>query len=337
MKQLELNMALGGSRLGELKPRDVNINSERLVTNTLSRLHRVQRWGNFIAGFSVEFVTSCLEGLDPQDGLVLDPFTGCGTTFVASQNLGFSGIGFEPHNIFHTIASAKTGEYSLTDLQCVSERLRSQGEPLVLSVKASAFLLKMFPEQELRRILVSSAQLKHLDERLRPLGVTIFLRACELACGSQTDGIYKAPGTAKKHIPFDVALHDTVNMFLEDIRSPWYLERHRQSSVTAICRASSTDMSRVDSSSAIACITSPPYLNNFDYAEMTRMHSYLLGWATNWQEITETVRLKLVTRCATFPGCHNEETSLRCAVLSRHKRKEVWRWILTRSSSRCTA
>ena len=43
------------------------------------------------------------------------------------------------------------------------------------------------------------------------------------------------------------------------------------------------------------------------------------------------------TRCATFPGCHNEETSLRCAVLSRHKRKEVWRWILTRSSSRCTA
>lgn len=33
---------------------------ERLPTNTLSHKHRVQRWANFIAGYSVEFVEQCL-------------------------------------------------------------------------------------------------------------------------------------------------------------------------------------------------------------------------------------------------------------------------------------
>jgi hypothetical protein len=42
---------------------------------------------------------------------------------------------------------------------------------------------------------------------------------------------------------------------------------------------SSTNMKDLESNSVISCITSPPYLNNFDYAEMTRMHLYI--WLTD--------------------------------------------------------
>ncbi|MEN8221504.1 MAG: DNA methylase, partial [Pseudomonadota bacterium] len=46
-------------------------------------------------------------------------------------------------------------------------------------------------------------------------------------------------------------------------------------------------------------ITSPPYLNNFDFAEMTRLHLYLLGWADSWKHITQRVRKDLITNTTT--------------------------------------
>ena len=62
---------------------------------------------------------------------------------------------------------------------------------------------------------------------------------------------------------------------------------------------SSTDIGEIDSESIGICITSPPYLNNFDYAEMTRMHLYLLGWAGSWGEISTSVRNELITNTTT--------------------------------------
>jgi hypothetical protein len=44
--------------------------------------------------------------------------------------------------------------------------------------------------------------------------------------------------------------------------------------------------------------TSPPYLNNFDYADRTRLEMYVMGDAKTWGDITSKVRTKLIT-CAT--------------------------------------
>ena len=44
-------------------------NSVRLPTNTLSTGSRIQRWANFIAGFSIEFVEQCLAHRDPQNDI----------------------------------------------------------------------------------------------------------------------------------------------------------------------------------------------------------------------------------------------------------------------------
>ena len=58
-------------------------------------------------------------------------------------------------------------------------------------------------------------------------------------------------------------------------------------------------MKKVSDDSVCCIVTSPPYLNNFDYAEMTRMQLYLLGWADGWGQISEKVRMKLVTNTTT--------------------------------------
>jgi hypothetical protein len=45
---------------------------------------------------------------------------------------------------------------------------------------------------------------------------------------------------------------------------------------------------------ADAIVTSPPYLNNFDYADATRLELYFWGVARNWAEMCSTVRSGMV-------------------------------------------
>ena len=41
--------------------------------------------------------------------------------------------------------------------------------------------------------------------------------------------------------------------------------------------------------------TSPPYLNNLDYGEVSKVHSHFFEMTNDWNDITEKVRRKLVT------------------------------------------
>lgn len=45
--------------------------------------------------------------------------------------------------------------------------------------------------------------------------------------------------------------------------------------------------------------TSPPYLNNFDYADRTRLELYFFGEANTWGDISQQIRTKLMTSATT--------------------------------------
>jgi len=47
------------------------------------------------------------------------------------------------------------------------------------------------------------------------------------------------------------------------------------------------------------CITSPPYLNNLDYGEVSKVPSHFFGITNDWHDITEKVRHNLVTAATT--------------------------------------
>ncbi|MFN4253580.1 MAG: hypothetical protein ACK4Q5_01060, partial [Saprospiraceae bacterium] len=55
----------------------------------------------------------------------------------------------------------------------------------------------------------------------------------------------------------------------------------------------------VEPDSADHIFTSPPYLNNFDYADRTRLEMYFMGEAKNWGEISTKIRTKLMTSATT--------------------------------------
>jgi len=49
------------------------------------------------------------------------------------------------------------------------------------------------------------------------------------------------------------------------------------------------------SGSGTACVASPPYLNNFDYADATRLELYFWGDVTTWGDMCREVRADMVT------------------------------------------
>ena len=63
---------------------------------------------------------------------------------------------------------------------------------------------------------------------------------------------------------------------------------------------SSTDVTKYLSNESVNHVfTSPPYLNNFDYSDRTRLELYFWGFAKNWKDITDKVRSRLMTSATT--------------------------------------
>ncbi|MDM8558079.1 DNA methyltransferase [Candidatus Parabeggiatoa sp. HSG14] len=273
--------------------------SEKLPTNTLSHNYRIQRWANFIAGYSIEFVEACLSDKEPNENVVLDPFLGCGTTLVAARNLGFNSVGYEIHPIFYTLAQAKLKNYVSNDIDEIAYKLLTETMPIKWSNDAHKFIAKMYSEANREAISRAATAVNSTQAASKPLTVALFLKACEMACDAQTDGIYKAPDSKKNSILFQSAIELVASTFKEDIDSDWYKTHWVNQPIPCCHLKSAESMVELENKSIGICITSPPYLNNFDFAEMTRLHLYLLGWADSWKNITQLVRKNLIINTTT--------------------------------------
>ena len=281
------------------RPRFADISRERLPTNMTASRHAVHRWFNFIAGFAPEFVAhQC-----PKSGgaLLLDPFAGCGTSLVVAQSLGHRAVGFEPHPFFVRIARAKTESPPTSiRLQRIEETLldgiEAPEKAAVLTESAEAFLVKLFEERTLRQLLGARTSLEEVGLDQDDLAFLLLSRVVEMCSKAQTDGIYKAPTTAKKAASPVDAIRNVVEQVRQDAAQA---EQAAASPNAVLHEATSEDMSLVHSGSVDVVVTSPPYLNNFDFAEMTRMHLYFWGMCGSWREITELVRAKLVVNTTT--------------------------------------
>lgn len=83
-------------------------NSSTFADNISLPIHR---WYRYTAGFSAEWVKNVvkeyLKKTKKESIVVLDPFSGSGTTLLACDEIGIDSIGYESHPLVYEIASAK--------------------------------------------------------------------------------------------------------------------------------------------------------------------------------------------------------------------------------------
>lgn len=275
----------------------------------------VHRWFTYPAGYSYKAVEFSFKAHGIKRGnCVYDPFMGTGTTNVVAKSVGINSFGVEAHPFVFTIAKTKL-DFGLplgklnNYLQDIENHVSKRGEnrnadhSSQLLRKMPALVKKCYAPKTLRDLILIREEIANLDAPARYIdflnvGLTSVLRQI---ASVQTGWPYIAPNKCKVTSEAKDALKTFVKqiyLMAQDIQ----LMKHRTSDFVSkhrVYKADARDTSHYfKDESADFVITSPPYLNNFDYADRTRLEMYFFGHAETWGDISKKVRTKLMT-CAT--------------------------------------
>jgi hypothetical protein len=260
----------------------------------------VHRWFRYSAGFSAKWVERVVsEHLHSGTQRVFDPFAGSGTTLLSAEAVGVESMGMESHPFVARVARAK--------LHCHTDPVRYE-----------AFARQVLDSAQRKRSHVTSAPelLKkcfHPDvllvlERLKSafdeladsspeseltwLTLVSILRACSHVGTAQWQ--YILPKKTKKTTlnPID-AFKATIQMFRSDLLHGQSLRGPNGRLIEGDAR----ECRGVPDGFATLVISSPPYPNNYDYADATRLEMTFMRQVLAWADLQDAVRNRLVRSC----------------------------------------
>ncbi len=278
----------------------------------------VHNWYKFTAGFSYKFVNIILDDYDGQDIVVYEPFAGCGTTLVECQKRGFRSIGNESQKLMCNVIHAKLN-WSITKQQLargistIGNYIRKNKDTAETVAKFHPLLESLYDEPSLRELYCIRDGIK----RLRNKDLQQFFN---LAL-SQT--LHKAAihpiavpyiSRSKFQTAFGKAWEKFQMIAAQTYDDMLKMPRHEQLA-TVYNWDSRVKNDAVADASCGLCITSPPYLNNLDYGEVSKVHSHFFEMTKDWNDITEKIRRKLVTGATT----HYRDTEF---VMEEFSKKE---------------
>jgi hypothetical protein len=273
----------------------------------------VHRWYRYSAGFSADWVAAVIAGFQStrKNLRVLDPFAGSGTVMLASDVAGVRSVGIEAHPFVSRVANAKLQWHEspedLSDramaLLTSARQLKDNGldyAPLIAKCYDTETLMRL---DKLRRAWVRQSVSDGTSELLW-LAITTILRVCSKAGTAQWQ--YVLPRKSKSRVadPY-LAFQAKIQTMTCDMES---LQRRRRSSLAKLITGDARSCTDVDTSSVDLVVTSPPYANNYDYADSTRLEMTFWGEIGSWGDLHDSVRKYLI--CSSSQHASKEKWTL---------------------------
>ena len=275
----------------------------------------VHNWYKFTAGFSYKFVESILdEELKTVQPVVFEPFAGCGTTLVSCQKKGIKAIGNEGQELMLDVIKAKLN-WDIDEINCLKnlnilhDFVNSNIDSYDIEVNTHILLQSLYTPDTLKVLYLIRDGLNIIESEndkvffklalsqtmhkssIHPIAVPYISRTKTLS----NDG---HPWEKFQTIVLQM-LKDIKPLKEIPITSEVYLHDSRLRN------------EQILDSSCNICITSPPYLNNLDYGEVSKVHTHFFEITNNWNDITTKVRKNLVTGATT----HYKETDFKLDLL----------------------
>lgn len=265
----------------------------------------IHRWFRYSAGFSAEWVERVIRDQPQNNSLFFDPFAGSGTSLLAAQAAGMQSAGAESHPFVVRIANAKLAWSSDPDI------LQSRADSLVLRAKndirvnneTSPLLVKCYSEDTLNKL--ESLRRAFLNEREKDqisnllwLAITAILRECSGVGTAQWQ--YVLPNKSKSRVS-DVfeAFEKRISMFCNDMRHRRSIINNNIPSAKVVSEDSRVLSAFSELNGKVGLVvTSPPYPNNYDYADATRLEMTFWQEITGWGDLQKIVRHKLIRSCS---------------------------------------
>jgi len=264
----------------------------------------IHRWFRYSAGFSAQWAETEMETRKKNGTLsVLDPFAGSGTTLLAASSDQVRSVGFESHPFVYRIAKAKLN-WDVDTLE-----LKKRAEDLVAYAKTlkdydltteSPLLTKCFEPQALRsleslkRSFLYKCEKEDKISELLWLAITSILRVCSSVGTAQWQ--YLLPNKKKaKTIEPVLAFEVKIAQIIEDIQ---YAKRNNWTSTSEIVMTDARFPTHSSNELFDLVITSPPYPNNYDYADATRLEMTFWGEVKGWGDLHSAARQFLIRSCS---------------------------------------
>ncbi|HVA80591.1 MAG TPA: DNA methyltransferase [Candidatus Binataceae bacterium] len=261
----------------------------------------VHRWFRYSAGFPAEWVQQVIEDSVQQgDVRVLDPFAGCATTLLAAEGAGVQSFGVEAHPFVYRIARAKLAWRSDADayrakaaeIMEIAASLQPDIEgypPLIRNCYGTSALQKL----DVLRQAYETTRDDSPASDLVWLTLMAILRRVSPVGTAQWQ--YVLPKKQKRS-PQEVlrAFRECSAMIHADMKLGEKIAGPR----SVLFHADARKCGDISPRSINLVITSPPYPNNFDYADATRLEMSFMGEVNRWADLQDAVRRHLVVSCS---------------------------------------
>ena len=261
----------------------------------------VHRWFRYSAGFSAVWAESVIRQERERRAVrVLDPFAGSGTTVLASQAAGAESIGLEAHPFVARVARAKL--LWRTDADSFVNRARSvRDQALDLKPCLGEYpklIRSCYDDEALGRLdtLRRSYEEQRGDDaasELVWLALVASLRRASYVNTAQWQ--YVLPRKSKKQVVDALAAFDeTVQTIYADMRTA----PTKPVPPAGVLAVDARTCEGVEDGSVNVVVTSPPYPNNYDYADATRLEMSFMGEVGGWGDLQQVVRRYLIRSCS---------------------------------------
>lgn len=275
----------------------------------------IHRWFRYSAGFSAEWVESVIKQFNisnREDFNVFDPFVGSGTVLLASDQARVNGMGTEAHPFVSKMTRAKM----LWDKVDVSE-FANFGKEIVEEAKAltnvnmdghADLIYKCYPQEELKQLTALKMVIQQRAScgvlyELSWLALVSILRICSSAGTAQWQYVLPNKKTKTK-VPF-AAYENQLNLMSADIQQ-W--QQKTKVSKAIFVQEDARGCPSIHSSWADLVVTSPPYANNYDYADATRLEMSFFNEINGWGDLQDSVRSHLIRSCTQHVSKFKKET-----------------------------
>lgn len=275
----------------------------------------IHRWYRYTAGFSAEWakseITSYQNRVGRKEVVVLDPFAGSGTTLLAADECSVRSYGYETQSFVQRVAQAKLlWETDLNSFAAFSNNvldtaLADNGNE---SESYADIVLRCYSEDNLLAIDRLKRALNQLNDGsdaywLSWLAFVTILRPTSHAGTATWQYVLPDRSKAKVLDAYD-AYREKCYLMQHDMKvfretGAQHLSTLFNHDAREICYETEGKIDLV--------LTSPPYANNYDYADATRLEQSVLGEISGWADLNKE-RPVLVRSCTQAVSKERKQT-----------------------------
>ena len=292
-----------------------------------------QRWYRYKEGFSVELVEQLIrEYSKHKKGIILDPFSGSGSTLLAANEMGYSGVGFEVNPFSFFLSKCKLEKYTKE----IIELFKKEYEEILHNAEEidEEYVLpklsisdKVFAD-EIEKYYMNIGTL--IDECKADEKIINLLKLGWLACLEPLCNYRKAGNglKIKKYVkPRVITVDDARVMLLEEYQN-MYIDLLKSKSIgdATIYNETCLNMSkRIKPESVEGIIFSPPYANCFDYTEIYKLELWFGKFVSEYADLK---KLRNASLHSHLNGDLNIEVKAKSETLAKLlielQEKELW-------------